>query len=151
MVNKKLSQFSEEVASLIPKLVRGMFKRQTDVLGKGKITVPQYTCMDLLKSKGSAIMKEIASELNISLPAATGLVDRLFLTGFVKRAYDPSDRRIVKITLTEKGKHVVAEVKEKRKAAIKEVFSNLTETERQQYLKIVRKIMIILDKKAKKK
>jgi len=146
-----LSDFSEEVASLIPKLVRGMYKRQTDVLGKGKITIPQYVCMDLIGTRGPVMMKEIAVALDISLPAATGLVERLYITGFVKRIFEPTDRRIIRIVLTDKGKKAVKEVKEKRKTIIKDVFSHLSENEREQYLKILRKVVNWLNKKTKKK
>jgi len=146
-----LSDFSEEVASLIPTLVRGMYKRQTDVLGKGKITIPQYVCMDLIGTRGPVMMKEIAVALDISLPAATGLVERLYITGFVKRIFEPTDRRIIRIVLTDKGKKAVKEVKEKRKTIIKDVFSHLSENEREQYLKILRKVVNWLNKKTKKK
>ena len=151
MKHNSLSDFSEEVALLIPRLMQGVFKRQTDVLGKGKITIPQYVCMDLIGTRGPVMMKEIASALNITLPAATGLIDRLYITGFVKRVFEPSDRRIIRIILTDKGKRAVNEVKEKRKAAIKDVFSHLSEDERQQYLKILKKVVDNLNKKPKKR
>ena len=151
MKHHSLTDFSEEVASLIPRLMQGVFKRQTDCLGKGKITIPQYVCLDLIGTKGPVMMKEIASSLDISLPAATGLVDRLYITGFVKRVFEPSDRRIIRIILTGKGKKAVKEVKEKRKLVIKDVFSHLSESERQQYLKILKKVVNNLSVKIKKK
>lgn len=151
MKRHSLTDFSEEVASLIPRLMQGVFKRQTDVLGKGKITIPQYVCMDFIGAKGPVMMKEIAAALDISLPAATGLVDRLYIMSFVKRVFEPSDRRIIRIILTEKGRKAVIEVKEKRKAVIKDVFSHLSEIEREQYLKILRKVVGNLNKKTRKR
>ena len=151
MKHRSLTDFSEEVAALIPRLMQGVFKRQTDILGKGKITIPQYVCLDFIGTRGPVMMKEIASALNITLPAATGLIDRLYITGFVKRVFEPSDRRIIRIILTEKGKKAVKEVKEKRKAAIRDVFSHLSEDERQQYLKILKKVVDNLNKKPRKK
>ncbi len=151
MRHNSLSDFSEEVSLLIPKLMQGVFKRQSDALGKGKITIPQYVCLDLIGSRDPMKMKDIAKALDITLPAATGLIDRLYITGFVKRVFEPADRRIVRIVLTEKGKRAVKEVKEKRKAVIKEVFSSLTESERQQYLKILKKVVGNLTVKQKPK
>lgn len=151
MVKKEMSDFAEEVVSLLPKLMRGVFKKHADYLGKGTITIPQYLCMNLILVKGSIMMKEIASGLHISLPAATGLVDRLYIMGLIKRAYDDSDRRIIKIVLTEKGKGIVNQVKEQRKSAVIDVFSQLSESERSQYLKILRKIVMVLDRSKNKK
>ena len=151
MKRHSLSDFSEEIASLIPILMQGVFKRQSDALGKGKITVPQYVCLDLIGAKGPVMMKEIAFALDVTLPAATGLIDRLYITGFVKRIFEPSDRRIIRIILTEKGKKAVKEVKEKRKVVIKDVFSHLSESERQQYLRILKKVVANLNTKMKKK
>jgi DNA-binding MarR family transcriptional regulator len=151
MNRNSLSDFSEEVSLLIPKLMQGVFKRQADALGKGTITIPQYVCMDLIGNRGPVMMKDIALALDITLPAASGFIDRLYITDFVKRVFEPTDRRIVRIVLTEKGKRAVKEVKEKRKAVIKEVFSHLSEGERQQYLKILKKVVGNLNKKPKAK
>ena len=151
MKHNSLSSFSEEVVSLIPRLMQGVFKRQTDALGKGKITIPQYVCMDLIGAKGPVMMKEIALSLEVSLPAATGLVDRLYITGFVKRIFEPTDRRIIRIILTEKGKKALKEVKEKRREVIKDVFSHLSQRERELYLKILKKVVSNLSTKTKNK
>ena len=151
MASKKMSDFAEEVVSLLPRLMRGVFKKHSDELGKGTISVPQYICMNLILVKGSVMMKDIASGLHISLPAATGLIDRLYIMGFVRRVNEPSDRRVIKIALTDKGKKIVGQVKEQRRSAIIDVFSQLSENERDHYLKILRKIVKVLDKdKAKK-
>ena len=151
MTSKKMADFAEEVVSLLPRLMRGVFKKHTDELGKGTITIPQYVCMNLILVNGSMMMKDIARSLQISLPAATGLVDRLYIMGFVKREYDASDRRIIKIVLTNKGEKVVSQVAQQRRSVVVDVFSQLSENERDQYLKILRKIVAVLDKSKVKK
>jgi DNA-binding MarR family transcriptional regulator len=128
-----------------------MFKKQTDALGRGKITVPQYLSLDLLKSHGFLKMKDIAKELNISLPAATGLVDRLYRMGMVKRTYDERDRRLIIITLTSKGKQTLEQIRSQRQKAIQQVFGKLTEKERLTYLRIVRKLKKILHSRSHEK
>jgi DNA-binding MarR family transcriptional regulator len=147
MVKKDITKFSQEVFDLVPHLIRGMFKRKMDALGKGYITLPQYLSLELIDSHGSLKMKEIAKELNVSLPAATGMIDRLYHLSLVKREFEPKDRRVIKIVLTAKGKKVLADVREKRRKAIEEVFSNLSEKERQSYLRILRKVKDILYEK----
>jgi DNA-binding MarR family transcriptional regulator len=141
MAKKVLSEFSEEVFRIMPHILRGMFKRQKDILGAGKITLPQFLSLNLLHIKGLLKMNEIAKALNVSLPAATGLVDRLVSMGMVKRMYDEKDRRAIYVTLTPKGEKTIEEVESSRKKAIEDVFGRLTQKERQDYLAILRKLM----------
>ena len=143
MVKKSISSFTEEVMRMMPSIIRGTFRRK-DVLLRGKITIPQYLSLDLLDSQGLLKMKDIARQLKSSLPATTGLINRLFKMGAVQRVYDEKDRRVIYIRLTPKGKRIVSQVKSKRKKLIEDVFSRLTEKERITYLSILRKIMKIL-------
>jgi len=151
MGRKDISSFSRELSDFLPYLIRGMLRRYTGALGRGLISLPQFTSLDLINSHGSMKMKDIAGELNISLPAATGMIDRLHHMGLVKREFDLKDRRIVKIALTPKGKRILDNTKENRKKAIEDVFSELSAKERENYLNIVRKVISIMYKNEKKK
>lgn len=144
MSRRALSQFSEELLNLMFYVIRGMFRKQIDLLGQGKLTVPQFLTLDLLSTYSSMRMKDIAKELNISLPAATGMVDRLHRMGMVKRIFDERDRRVIRIILTPKGSKVLEDVRKNRRKVIEEVFSNLTYIERENYLNILKKIKEIL-------
>jgi DNA-binding MarR family transcriptional regulator len=144
MRKKTINSFSEEMMRLMPQIVKGVLRRQSDALTQGRITIPQFLTLILIDSKLSVKMKDIAKEFNISLPAATGIIARLFKMSFVKRVYDDSDRRIIRVVLTPKGKKIVEQVKTKRKKFVESVFGKLSERERQAYLRILRKLMIIL-------
>ena len=140
-----LASFSSEMARLLPHVIRGMTKNQSDALGRGKITVPQYLLLDLLNTHELLKMKDIAGELNITLPAATGLVSRLHLMKMIKRIYDKNDRRVIYIELTAGGKETIKQVSSQRQKAIQEVFVNLTESEQNSYLSILKKLKGILN------
>jgi len=141
MPNKSLEIFADKVLEAIPLIARGMLRKPADVLTRGEVTIPQYATMDLIDKNGQLKMHEIASELNISLPAATGLVSRLVKMSFVKRCYDSKDRRIINIALTDKGKQVVGQIKDKRKELVTDLFGKLSEDERQKYLSILQKLV----------
>lgn len=140
MANTSLTSFSEEVTRVLPYLMRGVFKKNPDIMGMGKITIPQYFAMDLLDLYKLMKMKDIAKWMNVSLPAATGLINRLHNIHMVKRGYDKKDRRVIYISLTPRGKHTVKKVRSERKKIIENLFSKLTENERLTYLKILRKL-----------
>lgn len=49
-------------------------------------------------------MSALAQRIDAALPAVTGIVDRLERDGFVERLRDDSDRRVVLVGLTDKGR-----------------------------------------------
>ncbi len=139
-----IESFACEVAGIVPELIKGMFRLKPDTLGRGKVTVPQFLALDLILQKGRLKMRDIAEGLNVSLPAATGIIERLYKMNMVERVYDSRDRRVVRIKLTLKGRKAAVDIRNSRKQAIKEVFGKLTPRERRDYLNILRKIKDIL-------
>lgn len=140
MVKSSLSSFAEEVSRILPYLTRGFFKQKLNIMGLGKITIPQCLALDLLDLYKLMKMKDIAKYMNISLPAATGLINKLYSLGIVKRVYDKKDRRVIYISLTPKGKNIVKQAGEQKKKLIENLFSKLTNKERLTYLKILQKL-----------
>ncbi len=124
----------------MPYIVRGMFRKHKDQLGRGLLSVPQFLSLDLIDRNKAIPMKDIAKELNVSLPAATGIVERLYKLGLVKRIADSQDRRIIKIILTPKGERVLENTRRARREAVEEAFSSLTNKERKIYLEILKKV-----------
>ena len=143
--DRKLDAFIEEVSHIMPQVIQGVFRRQkVDMLTRGEISIPQYVLLLLLCKKKFMMMKDIASELNVSLPAASGMVARLVSAGRVKRIPDEQDRRVVYIGITSRGKQVVNTVRNQRKKVFKEIFEKIPEKERTQYLSVLRKISKII-------
>ena len=143
-----IKKFSQEVSSILPQIIRGVMRRQGDVWGLGQITMPQYLALELIDDQHTLKMKDIASELNVTLPAVTGLIDRLFCSGMVKRLNDEKDRRVIHILLTAKGKGVLMKVCRSRRKALEQTFGKLTARERSQYLDILKKVKKILEPKS---
>lgn len=147
MKNLPSKEFAKELTVYLPLLMRGIFKRQSDEIARGKITMPQYLVLDLIETRGALKMSEIAFAMSVSLPAMTGIVDRLHLTGMVARSYDPKDRRLIRINLSAKGRKIVTKIRKQRQEVISEVFGQLSDEERQSYLKIIKKVVGVLYKK----
>lgn len=153
MADKSISQFSKELTdtiSYIQRLAHNMLKEKSDAFIKGKITLPQYLVLDLVYRKNALKMKDIAYSLKVSLPAASGLVDRLARLKMIRRIPDNQDRRVILIDLTKSGKKTVEDVGKKRKEVIEKIFSPLTSRERQNYLNILNKIKKKFNEKEKK-
>jgi len=59
--------------------------------------------LGVLCRNGILSMSEIGCKLSMPKPHITGLVDKLVAENLVERLYDPKDRRIVNVHITEKG------------------------------------------------
>ena len=58
-------------------------------------------------SHGQRRMSEIAGRLDVEMPSATSMIDRLVAKGLVERGQDPADRRAVVCSLTQEGIEIV--------------------------------------------
>ncbi|HOO38313.1 MAG TPA: MarR family winged helix-turn-helix transcriptional regulator [Deltaproteobacteria bacterium] len=87
-------------------VTRRIWKYVNSEYGKYGITVGQtFILFDLLDHDGSPV-KDIAERVQVESPAVTGFVDRLIREGLVKRSTDQTDRRVMKIHLTPKGREL---------------------------------------------
>jgi DNA-binding MarR family transcriptional regulator len=68
-----------------------------------ELTMAQFKIVLILYVGGTAKMSLLASQLDVSLPTTTGIVDRLVERGLVEREEDVADRRVVLCKLSEKG------------------------------------------------
>ncbi len=60
-----------------------------------------------LQDAGRASISEIAEFLQERHNSVVGLVDRAFESGLVQRTEDPVDRRVVVVSLTERGEEIL--------------------------------------------
>lgn len=81
-----------------------------NILGRGGINLPQYNTMGILHEQGNMKMGDLARRLGVTMGAATNLADKLVSAGCVSRQRDENDRRVVRLTLTAKGKRQVEEI-----------------------------------------
>ena len=70
------------------------------------LTAQHFFILIYLWEKDGVKSKDLQDILSLESASLTGHIDRMEKAGFVKRQYDPDDRRAIKIFLTEKGKEM---------------------------------------------
>lgn len=140
MSDNPLTHFANEVSRLMPDILREFLKRQSKEVIRGNISLPQMLILDILKDKASMRMGDLAKYLSVTLPATTGIVDKLVRNGLVLRTSMPADRRIVNINITPHGKRAVEKYNQARRKTIIEIFGNLSAFDRNKYLEILNKM-----------
>lgn len=140
----KIEEFSRRMIELMPQCIRGFSRHECNYLSRGEITLPQLWVLEYLSRRGGCLMSELAQSLEVSRPAATGLIDRLIAQGLVQRENLEDDRRTIKVSITPKGKKIVANIWEQKRRTLIKVFSQLSARDRRQYLLILERVVHIL-------
>jgi DNA-binding MarR family transcriptional regulator len=76
-------------------------------------------------------MTDLAERLEVVPRAVTTLVDGLEASGKVRRAPDPTNRRVIRIELTDDGHKALRELREARRSAAAEILQPLTDAQRE--------------------
>jgi DNA-binding MarR family transcriptional regulator len=93
----------DDVGALLLALVDRVSHRGGDTLAlmtEAGLTLPQVLFLTRLRQVGESTPSELGERLNMSLPATSQMVDRLFKLGFLTRREDESDRRRKQLAVT---------------------------------------------------
>jgi DNA-binding MarR family transcriptional regulator len=125
----KVAQDLLSVPPLIFRLIRRKLVMTTLADIDVDIKLLHFEIMRVLKEEGTLHPARIGEMLLIAKAQMTYLIDKLVELGFVKREMDPSDRRTINITLTDKGSRVLDEQDNIVINAVRDNMSDLTERE----------------------
>ncbi len=138
---------SEKISEDIVQLVRiFLIMRCRDSEGpKPPLLDPQYWVLGFLKH-GDLTMSELGGKLHRSKPNMTSIINNLIAEGKVSRLPDKSDRRIVRITITETGKRFLADNGKSIKESIKKNISTLNDAETAELCQSLERVSRIISK-----
>jgi len=88
----------------------------------------------------SPTMGELGEISNFQLSTLTRVVDRLVERELVAREADASDRRVVRIRITDKGCQIVRKFEMARKKKVKSILMRLTSRERKDLMRVLQDI-----------
>ncbi|MBN1405869.1 MAG: MarR family transcriptional regulator [Candidatus Omnitrophica bacterium] len=141
-----ISQFADKLMDIIPVIADEFVQRHSRAFYECKITFPQAVVLHYIYKSGEAKMSEMAKYIKVTQAAMTGVVTRLVKGNYVLRVYDPKDRRIIKIKLTDKGAKTIEKMQEQKKEMIMHLFGKVSAKDRDDYLRILSSIRDILMK-----
>jgi len=83
-----------------------------------EVTLTQYRTLVVLASRGPQSLAALAEAIDVTPPTATRMCDRLIRKGLILRRHERGDRRLIRLSLSEKGQVLVDAVTERRRAEI---------------------------------
>ncbi|MGN1404494.1 MAG: MarR family winged helix-turn-helix transcriptional regulator [Ruminococcus sp.] len=104
--------------------------------GKGS----QKRILIVLHETGTITQRALTERLGIQPGSASEVLGKLESAGWILRVPSENDRRTVDITLTESGKIQAAQVLEQRRQRHEEMFSCLTDGEKEHLLFLLEKV-----------
>ncbi|MBO8172864.1 MAG: MarR family transcriptional regulator [Bacillaceae bacterium] len=117
-----LDQYAERLKTAMFTTIRKLNAELADELG-GQLTPTQFYLMKHMSCKQRSTVSEMAELMGVKPSAITGIVDRMHNHGLVNRDRDQEDRRVVWVSLTDKGKQVLMETERKRIDIVKKYIS----------------------------
>lgn len=143
-----MSEQFDEIVVKIERLLRHVAfiikKRGRDILSNFEITNPQFNALLVLREHPGITMGEICEKLFLACSTATDLIDRMEKSGYLNRKRDPQDRRVIRLSITEKGKQVIAEVIAARRRYVASILKQLTEEETEQLAESLERLHSIM-------
>ena len=82
-----------------------------------------------LMTDGKQRASALASALSITTGGLTGITDKLVKGGYIHRNRDTADRRVVYLTISDKGKEELYSLREARETFVQQVFKGFSKDE----------------------
>ena len=105
------------------------------------LSVVGFQTLSLLQERQAMPMSRLADELDVAPPNASAIVGRLAERGLVERVADPTDRRIVRVRLTDQGRGLLDEIEEARLERLRRLIGALDPTQQRRLLRSVRDLV----------
>ena len=100
------------------------------------------------QNNGVITVSEISKLLNVTSPTVTQILKKLETNGFVERRADETDRRVVRITPTEKGMGIARQAREELHASLNELVDYIGEEQSKQLADLLSKVSRFFSEKA---
>ena len=105
-----------------------------------------FAIMEALLHKGSLPINQIGEKVLLTSGSMTAAINRLEKNGLVKRVKDPSDGRYFYVHLTKSGRKIIREAYRNHQLNLEKIAEILTEQERKELVRLLKKIGIHADK-----
>jgi DNA-binding MarR family transcriptional regulator len=95
------------ISYVVARLERALRKELAARLEPSGLTVPQYTTLSVLRARSGLSNAQLARRSYITPQTMSEVIVALEEKGLVERSPDPSHRRILRITLTRRGRRMM--------------------------------------------
>ena len=110
------------------------------------LTVSQLNMLSVIRHQGGTTIKDLASELHVSAPSASAMVDRLVEMGAVTREQNPRDRREVMVSMSGEAAELIERIEEQILEGIAELLEKIGPGHARQWCDVYKRILEVIAK-----
>jgi len=122
-------KLTRRIIELHRRVNRAIRERTLDSWVRLDLTVPQLKSLFYISRHGRVNPSGLASGIHVTPANVTGIVERLVEQGLLTRTADADDRRVAWLTVTDKGKTLINDLREGRAQEMRRILDKLTEEE----------------------
>jgi DNA-binding MarR family transcriptional regulator len=134
-----------DIVWLMRKLMQGGMLYTKELDKKYQVSVPQLSCLLALNEHGPLPPSQIAKHIMVNSSTVTGIIDRLEQKGFVERSRISPDRRVITISLTDRGKELARHAPPPLQKKNVDGLNRLPEQEVERIVQALTKLAYMLD------
>jgi DNA-binding MarR family transcriptional regulator len=94
---------AKEIAELTFDLLANCQEKEERLAEQLKISVPEFRLVRIFRGEKKIPIKTLVERINLSGSRLTRILDSLEKNGYLARSIDPTDRRVITVTLSKKG------------------------------------------------
>lgn len=138
-------RYDLRILSSLRRIIRSVDSYSRRLATEYGMTVPQLLCMLKIEELGPLTLKELSREVYLNPSTIVGIVDRLEKSGILTRERSESDRRRVRISLTDRGRELVRQSPSPLQESLVQAIDKLPELERATIALSLEKIIECID------
>jgi DNA-binding MarR family transcriptional regulator len=108
------------------------------------LTNDQHFTLRYINQVGTCTSSELAEVFDVQKSAITAIIQRLWEKGLIQRTRDEKDRRVVYLTLTDKGKELYDKAEERIYRLVESLLTQFDQSEIQQFIETFEKLNQVL-------
>ncbi len=135
----------KEIVWLIRRLMQGNYLYNKELNKKYQVSAPQLSSLLALYENGPLPPSQIAKYIMVNSSTVTGIIDRLEQKSLVQRSRISTDRRVITVTLTDKGRELAENAPPPIQEKIVEGLQKLPPNEIEKIVQALTKLTYMLD------
>lgn len=140
MLSPMKTYFAEQQYRMIHDIYVLLDDGDRRVLREYDLSISQFSVLNTLDDNLGWRLTDVSSRLLIDKSTVTRIIDRLERAGLVRRDADPTDRRVQRVVLTDRGRLLRDQARRAQSESLVERLSILDTTEQQQLQDLLQKL-----------
>ena len=142
-------ELDDRLRDAVMTVLRSVLSTMRENFRRAGLSPPQFWVLQMVESDGPLTTGEVTRRLCVKLPTTSGLVDGLVDQGLVARSRSPTDRRVVLVGLTPRGRAQLRSLNERFNSSWRGSIARIDARRRQQILRSMRELGEVLQEPAR--